>query len=139
MNERELTALKAVIKCIEDHKLEDKYPVDSLQKRVLHLEKAKADKKRATEVTKPQPKRPRANGVVGYGPHRASTNVATADKNFYVRTTDRYPQYVYDRPYAYTGPTDNHVPFGTAAYGIPAAGHANYFANGYQYQAPYLH
>ncbi|KAM7496304.1 hypothetical protein LguiA_020718 [Lonicera macranthoides] len=139
VNERELTALKAVIKCIEDHKLEDKYPVDSLQKRVLHLEKAKADKKRATEVTKPQPKRPRANGVVGYGPHRASTNVATADKNFYVRSTDRYPQYVYDRPYAYTGPTDNHVPFGTAAYGIPAAGHANYFANGYPYQAPYLH
>ncbi|KAF2284679.1 hypothetical protein GH714_029139 [Hevea brasiliensis] len=56
VNERELTALKAVIKCIEEHKLEEQYPVDPLQKRLIQLEKAKADKKRATEVAKPQPK-----------------------------------------------------------------------------------
>ena len=85
VNERELTALKAVIKCIEDHKLEAQYPLDPLQKRVLQLEKAKADKKRAPEVAKPLPKRPRANGV-GHSP--LVTNV-TADKNIYARTTDR--------------------------------------------------
>ncbi len=137
VNERELTALKAVIKCIEDHKLEEQYPVDPLQKRVLQLEKAKADKKRATEVAKPQSKRPRANGVVGYGPR--VTNVA-ADKNFYPRMTDRYPQTQwYDRPYAYTGPADNHPPsfLPTATYNLSPS-HGNYF-NGYQYQAPYLH
>ncbi|XP_021274094.1 FRIGIDA-like protein 3 [Herrania umbratica] len=136
VNERELTALKAVIKCIEEHNLEEQYPIDPLQKRVLLLEKAKADKKRATEAAKPQPKRPRANGA-GYGPR--VTNVA-ADKAFYPRITDRYPQYVYDRPYVYTGPADNHGPslLGSATYNFSPS-HGNYFGNGYQYQAPYLH
>lgn len=150
MNERELTALKAVIKCIEEHKLEEEYPVEPLQKRVVLLEKVKADKKRATEAAKPQPKRPRANGV-GYGPPpplplplRGATNVA-ADKTFYARVTDRYPQYIYDRAptaYVYPGPTDNHGPslLGSATYSLSPS-HGNYFGNGYQYQAPapYLH
>ncbi|XP_031259025.1 FRIGIDA-like protein 3 [Pistacia vera] len=137
VSERELTALKAVIKCIEEHNLEEQYPVDPLQKRVVQLEKAKADKKRATEAAKPQPKRPRANGA-GYGPR--VTNVA-ADKTFYpTRVTDRYPQYLYDRPYVYTGPADNHGPslLGSATYSFSPS-HGNYFGNGYQYQTPYLH
>ncbi|XP_057966618.1 FRIGIDA-like protein 3 [Malania oleifera] len=137
VSERELTAHKAVIKCIEEHKLEEQFPLDALQKRVVQLEKAKADKKRATEATKPQPKRPRANGVVGYGPR--VTNIA-ADKIFYSRAADRYPQYMYDRPYVYPGPADNHGPslLGSATYGL-SPGHGNYLGNGYQYQAPYLH
>ena len=136
VNDRELSALKAVVRCIEEHKLEEQYPVDPLQKRVLQLEKAKADKKRATEAAKPQPKRPRANSV-GYGPR--VTNVAT-DKTFYPRVADRYPQYVYDRPYVYSGPADNHCPpiMGSATYTLSPS-HGNYFGNGYQYQAPYLH
>ncbi|KAK6940392.1 Frigida-like [Dillenia turbinata] len=137
VNEKELTALKAVIKSIEEHKLEEQYPVDPLQKRVLLLEKVKADKKRANEATKPQSKRPRANSA-GYGPR--VTNVAT-DKTVYARVNDRYSQYMYDRPYIYTGPTDNHVPslLGSATYGLSPA-HGNFFGNGYQYQAAaYLH
>ncbi|KVG17605.1 Frigida-like protein [Cynara cardunculus var. scolymus] len=132
----------AVIKCIEDHKLEDQYPLVPLQKRILQLEKAKADKKRATEVAKPQPKRPRANGIAGYAPR--NTNIAAVDKNFYGRMTDRYAPptpYVYDnRPYAYPGPADNHIPvyMGTTGYNM-APNHGNYFGSGYQYQAPYLH
>ncbi|KDP45205.1 hypothetical protein JCGZ_15070 [Jatropha curcas] len=131
VNERELAALKAVIKCIEEHKLEEQYPIDPVQKRLSQLEKAKADKKRATEVAKPQCKRPRANGA-GCAPR--VTNVAV-DKTFYPRITDRYPQYVYDRPYVYTGPTDL---MGSATYNF-SPNHGNYFGNGYQYQAPYLH
>ncbi|KAK6937929.1 Frigida-like [Dillenia turbinata] len=136
VNERELTALKAVIKSIEEHKLEEQYPVDPLQKRVLLLEKVKADKKWANEATKPQPKRPRANGA-GYGPR--VTNMAT-DKTIYARVTDRYSQYMHDRPYIYAGPTDNHAPplLGSAAYCLSPA-HGNFFGNGYQYQAAYLH
>ncbi|MCE2055753.1 hypothetical protein HAX54_043345 [Datura stramonium] len=136
VNEKQLTALKAVIKCIEDHKLEARYPVDPLQKRVLQLEKEKADKKRATEVAKPQPKRPRANCIANGA---RVTNIAS-DKNFYAsRMTDRYPQYIYDRPYAYPGPTDTHVPsFLATAYNLPP-GHGNFFGNGYHYQATYLH
>ncbi|KAJ8559408.1 hypothetical protein K7X08_003466 [Anisodus acutangulus] len=132
VNEKELSALKAVLKCIEDHKLEEQYPVDPLQKRVLLLEKAKADKKKATEVAKPQSKRPRPNGV-GNGPR------VVTEKNFYPRMTDRYPQPIYDRPYAYPGPTSTHVPsfMGAPAYNF-SPGH-DFFENGYQYQAPYLH
>lgn len=135
-NERELMALKAVIKCIEEHKLDEQYPMDPLQKRVIQLEKAKADKKRETEATKPQPKRPRANGV-GYGPR--VTNIPS-DKTSYTRAADRYPQYVYDQPYMYPGPTDSHcAPFlGSAIYNVsPNPG--NYFGNGYQYHATYFH
>ncbi|KAK9013307.1 hypothetical protein V6N11_041321 [Hibiscus sabdariffa] len=127
-SEGELAALKAVIKCIEEHNLEEQYPVDPLQKRVLQLEKAKADKKGATEAAKPQPKRPRANGA-GCGPRVA------ADKPFYSRVSDRYPQYVYDRPYVYPGPADNHVPTllgpAPATYNFSPS-HGNYL--GYQYQ-----
>ena len=59
---------------------------------MTQLEKAKADKKRVTEATKPQLKRPRANGV-GYGPRVAKF---PSDKTSYARVADRYPQYVYD-------------------------------------------
>ncbi|KAJ1399384.1 Frigida-like [Sesbania bispinosa] len=136
VSERELIALKAVIKCIEEHKLDEQFPMDPLQKRVIQLEKAKADKKRETEATKPQPKRPRANGV-GYGPR--VTNIPS-DKTSYARVADRYPQFVYDRPYMYPGPTDNHcAPFmGSATYNVPP-NPGNYFGNGYQYQPTYLH
>lgn len=130
-----MTALKAVLKCIEDHKLEEHYPVDPLQKRVLQLEKAKADKKKATEVAKPQSKRPRPNGV-GNG---LRVNNVVMDKNFYPRMTESCPQSVYDRPYAHPGPTSNHVPLfmGAAVYNF-SPGH-DFFGNGYHYQAPYLH
>ncbi|XAR58797.1 hypothetical protein NMG60_11014342 [Bertholletia excelsa] len=133
--ERELTVLKAVIKCIEDHKLDEEFSPGPLQERVLQLEKEKAEKKRAIEVAKPQPKRPRANGS-GHGPR--VSNVA-ADKSFYARATDRYPPYMYDRPYVYPGPTDHHVPLlGSATYAMPP-GHGNFFGNGFQYQASYIH
>ncbi|KAL0459018.1 UNVERIFIED_CONTAM: FRIGIDA-like protein 3 [Sesamum latifolium] len=140
VNEKELTALKAVIKCIEDHKLEEQFPLEPLQKQVLEIEKAKADKKRATEVAKPQSKRPRANGI-GHAPR--VTNPAT-DKNFnfHGRMTDRYPQYIYERPYAYPGPTDHHLPSFMGAAPAPynfSPSHGNFFGNAYPYQTAYLH
>ncbi|OVA01003.1 Frigida-like [Macleaya cordata] len=67
-NAQELAALKAVIRCVDEYKLEAEYPLDPLQKRVAQLEKSKADKKRMGEVVKHhQPKRPRANGGGHYG------------------------------------------------------------------------
>ncbi|KAH9626923.1 hypothetical protein KSS87_014984 [Heliosperma pusillum] len=134
VGERELGALKAVIKCVEEHKLEGQFPVDSLIKRMLLLEKAKADKKRVTEVTKPQSKRPRATNV-GFVPR--ITNVAPNSSPYAARPTDRYPhQYVFDnRPYMYTaGPADNHRPpvMGAPAYGFPPPpGHGNYYTSWY--------
>lgn len=124
-----------MIKCIEDHEVEDQYPMEPLQKRVLQLEKAKADKKRGTEAGKPQPKRARANGA-GNGPR--ITNLA-ADVTFYPRVTDRYPQYVYERPYVYPASADNHGPslLPSATYNFLPS-HGNYLGNGYQCQAPYI-
>lgn len=130
-NEKELSALKIVIKCIEDHKLEDQYPVDPLQKRVFQLEKVKADKKRAAEASKPQSKRPRANGGT-YGPRAPGI----PDKSFY-RAPERYP-YIYDRPYSYAPNNLGSSVLGSASYTISPT-HASYYGNGYQYPTPYLH
>ncbi|XP_077226974.1 FRIGIDA-like protein 3 [Tasmannia lanceolata] len=129
VNDRELSALKAVIKCIEEHKLEEQYPIDPLQKRILQLEEAKADKKRAAEAAKPQSKRPRANGG-SYAP-RVTNNIP--EKSFY-RGPERYP-YVYERPYVYA--TDNHGSSLLGTYNI-SPGHGSYYGNGYQYPTPYL-
>ncbi|XP_042508690.1 FRIGIDA-like protein 3 isoform X2 [Macadamia integrifolia] len=63
VNAQELAGLRAVVRCVEDYKLEAEYPLDPLQKRVAQLEKSKADKKRMGEMAKHQPpKRARANG-----------------------------------------------------------------------------
>ncbi|CAL1393074.1 unnamed protein product [Linum trigynum] len=140
VNDRELAALKAVIKCIEEHKLKEQYPLEPLQKRLLQLEKAKAEKKRGTEVPKPQSKRPRANGVgCGGAPHVTTASNVVPDRQFYPpRVPDRYPQYTY----VYQAPADNHP---MAPQLIPSApysfspSHGNYFGNGYQYQTTYLH
>lgn len=141
-NDKELTALKVVIKCIEEHKLANQYPVDPLQKRVVHLEKAKADQKRATEVSKPQPKRPRANTLtVGPTPLVIANTIADA-KTYH----HRHPQHAYNWPYFYPGPADSH---GHSILGAPAAAYnmnpahphsrQNFSGNCYQYQTAYLH
>ncbi|RZS25788.1 hypothetical protein BHM03_00059037, partial [Ensete ventricosum] len=135
MNERELAALKAVIKCIEEHKLEDQYPVDPLQNRILQLEKAKADKRRAAEATKPQSKRPRASGSL-YAPRVTSM----PDKSFYHAPPERYV-YPYERQYVYAAEA-HHPPLVNAApYTAISPTHTAYYGNGYQvqYQTAYLH
>ncbi|KAL0792547.1 hypothetical protein Bca101_063924 [Brassica carinata] len=131
-NERELTGLKAVIKCVEEHNLEEQYPVEPLHKRILQLEKAKAEKKRATEPTKPQPKRPR-------GPQPRVTDNNSNIKTGYGRVIpERYPQYVYDNRPFLSGPimaAQPPPPPQTYTFS-PAAAHGNFYGNCYQYQAP---
>lgn len=136
MDERELSALKSVIKCIEEHKLEEQYPVEPLQKRVLQLEKAKADKRRAVEAAKPQSKRPRANGSAFA--HRAT---GFAEKSFYPATPERHPSNnPYERQFVYGA--EAHLPpmVSSASYTMQPA-HGPYYGNGYpvQYQVPYIH
>lgn len=85
---KELAALKAVLKCIEEYQLESQYPSMPLQKRVVQLEKAKSDRKRAAVAVKAQTKRPRAsNGSGGgYGGGSGSNN---NDNRSYYRPSDR--------------------------------------------------
>ncbi|CAL9768506.1 unnamed protein product [Musa acuminata subsp. burmannicoides] len=137
MNERELSALKAVIKCIEEHKLEDQYPVDPLQNRILQLEKAKADKRRAAEAARPQSKRPRASGSL-YAPRVTSM----PDKSFYHAPAppERY-LYPYDRQYVYAAEAHHPPLVNSAPYTTISPTHTTYYGNGYQvqYQTAYLH
>ncbi|KAJ1403220.1 Frigida-like [Sesbania bispinosa] len=99
-NTQELAALKTVIKCIEEYKLESDYPLDTLQKRVYQLEKSKADKKRSGDFNKrQQSKRPRPNerhfSLRSSGGSAASTVVMGRQvppvRAAYAGATDRYP------------------------------------------------
>jgi len=67
---REIDSIKSFIKCIEDHKLEAELPLESLRKRLTSLEKAKADRKKASAAgSKPPNKRgPVSGGAWGSGP-----------------------------------------------------------------------
>eukprot|EP00262_Sarcandra_glabra_P000841 TRINITY_DN1089_c0_g1_i1.p1 TRINITY_DN1089_c0_g1~~TRINITY_DN1089_c0_g1_i1.p1 ORF type:complete len:565 (+),score=114.50 TRINITY_DN1089_c0_g1_i1:152-1846(+) len=96
-NTQELSALRAVIRCIEEYKFEAEYPLDPLQKRVAQLEKAQAIKKRMAEPGKPQPKRPKAIG--GYVAPRVSVAAADrqpppsvfSDRGLHLGGSERYP------------------------------------------------
>ncbi|OWM74262.1 FRIGIDA-like protein 4a [Punica granatum] len=57
---KEQSALKAVIKCIEEYKLEAQFPPENLKKRLEQLEKVKTEKKRQP-ISVPANKRTRAN------------------------------------------------------------------------------
>ncbi|KAI4374432.1 hypothetical protein MLD38_012427 [Melastoma candidum] len=139
VNERELAALKAAIKCIEEHKLEEQFPLDPLHKQLLHLEKAKADKKVPVEVPKPQPKRCRAiSGVTAAAKPHHLVNVAN-NRAIYATAPEGYTPYIYERHYMYPGPIDNRGP---ATYNLPPPQHppqSNFLGSAYHYPATYFH
>ncbi|POO00778.1 Frigida-like [Trema orientale] len=105
VNAQELAALKAVIRCVEDYKLEADYPLDPLQKRVAQLERSQADKrKKGGEYGKrQQTKKQKANGRFrGYqrGACFAPTSVPTtgrqgppfySERAMHVGLPERYP------------------------------------------------
>ncbi|EFJ12826.1 hypothetical protein SELMODRAFT_123480 [Selaginella moellendorffii] len=72
---KELTAVKNVIKCIEDYRLEDDYPSSPLHKRVVLLERTKSERKRTGGSVKGQAKRPRNGGY---------------DRNYFNRPADKF-------------------------------------------------
>ncbi|CAH8352176.1 unnamed protein product [Eruca vesicaria subsp. sativa] len=132
--ERELTSVKAVVKCIEEHNLEEQYSVEPLQKRIHELEKVKAEKKKATEPTKPQTKRPRGAQPLVTDNNNNNNN----NKTGYGRVIpESYPQYVYDNRPFLTGPimAAQAPPPQTYTFS-PVATHGNFYGNCYQYQAP---
>uniref|UniRef100_A0A0C9QS21 FRIGIDA-like protein n=1 Tax=Wollemia nobilis TaxID=56998 RepID=A0A0C9QS21_9CONI len=101
-NSKELTALKAVIKCIEEHNLQSDFPPDTLQNRIAELEKKKAERKKSGAVAKSQNKRPRSNvgtsgaevppAKAGRVPNAYGSSNAS-DRGFYHRPSDmaQYP------------------------------------------------
>ncbi|XP_015901625.2 FRIGIDA-like protein 3 [Ziziphus jujuba] len=157
-NAQELAALKTVIRCVEDYKLEAEYTLDPLQKRVAQLERSKADKKRSGEYGKrQQSKKQKANGRFrGYrGPGANSASAPAAgrqgppvfsERAVYAGMSERYPHagpHVYDyqpnqlayaqqandqRLYYY--PQDDRVP--AASYSAAPPNYSGYVGNGLQ-------
>ncbi|KAL4302486.1 hypothetical protein GQ457_10G000390 [Hibiscus cannabinus] len=66
----ELNSIRAIIKCVEDHKLESEFSIEFLRKRSTQLEKVKLDRKKSSSATgKPQNKRSHSSGSArGSGP-----------------------------------------------------------------------
>ncbi|EPS62727.1 hypothetical protein M569_12062, partial [Genlisea aurea] len=48
---KEQSAIRAVLKCIEEYKLESEFPTENLRKRLDHLDKAKVEKKKPSSPT----------------------------------------------------------------------------------------
>ncbi|KAF8034379.1 hypothetical protein BT93_C0624 [Corymbia citriodora subsp. variegata] len=126
----ELSAIKAVVKCVEDQKLEPIFPIDSLKKRAAILEKAKAEKKKnSSSGSKPSNKRAHGAGS-GRGGGQPFSHPAKAAKY-----TNSGPSFSrrnsvplahlssavrYSAPYSYPGPGAYEVPSASAyapAYG----------------------
>lgn len=109
-NAQELAALKGVIRCVEEFKLEADYPLDPLQKRVAQLEKSKNDKKRGGDFSKrQQSKKPRGHGGFrGFrAPGVAAVSAATAGRQGPPAFVERV---------AYTGMSERYPHAGLTAY-----------------------
>jgi len=116
VNNKEMGALRVIIKCIEEYKLQEEYPVDPLKKRVAQLEKAKYDKKRMGQTVKTQAKKPRANG--GYASRKPAMHVDNRqvpppvydDRGIYPGIAERYSErYGYAAPPPYE--VASHAPY----------------------------
>lgn len=63
---KELSAIRAVLKCIEEYKLESEFPPEALKKRLDQLEKTKSERKKPAAAATPAAKRTRVSN--GGGP-----------------------------------------------------------------------
>ncbi|XP_051152730.1 FRIGIDA-like protein 4a [Andrographis paniculata] len=83
---KEQSAIRAVLKCIEEYKLEAEFPPDNLKKRLDQLEKAKIEKKKPAS---PAAKRTRANNGGPMPPAKAGRST-----NAYVSSFPSPPTYM---------------------------------------------
>ncbi|KAI3786757.1 hypothetical protein L1987_40690 [Smallanthus sonchifolius] len=120
---KEQSALKAVIKCIEEYKLEGEFPPENLKKRLEHLEKVKMEKKRPA-ASGPANKRTRASNVGPMPPAKAGRIT-----NAYVSSFPAPPTFV-------RSPSHTQYPAGYAV-PPPVYGHGNRSPPTNPYAAPY--
>ncbi|XP_071697268.1 FRIGIDA-like protein 4a [Rutidosis leptorrhynchoides] len=103
---KEQSALKAVIRCIEEYKLEAEFPPENLKKRLEQLEKVKVEKKRPAAVG-PANKRTRASNVGPMPPAKAGRIT-----NAYVSSFPAPPTFV-------RSPSHTQYPAGVPSYSVP--------------------
>ncbi|CAM0153217.1 unnamed protein product [Urochloa decumbens] len=147
VNKKEQSALRAVIKCVEDRKLEAEFPLDDLRKQLEELEKAKTEKKKATSSASsggssgPATKRIRASNGGPMPPAKAGRTNNVSVSSFPAPTTfARSPSHT---SYATTSPS--HTSYATASpshasYATTSPSHASYAtATPYPYDRPAGH
>uniref|UniRef100_A0A0D9WW18 FRIGIDA-like protein n=1 Tax=Leersia perrieri TaxID=77586 RepID=A0A0D9WW18_9ORYZ len=151
-NKKEQSALRAVIKCIEDRKLEAEFPLEDLHRQLEELEKAKTEKKKATSSASsggssgPATKRIRANNGGPMPPAKAGrlTNNACVSSTPAATTFVRSPShtsyataspYPYDRPVGHGVYCNQSPPAMREPYVYPAKEVTN-FAPGFPYSSP---
>ncbi|KAH9603064.1 hypothetical protein KSS87_009471 [Heliosperma pusillum] len=121
-NARELEAIKAVIGCVEEYKLEAEYPLNQLYIRLSQLDKSRKDNRKrpgdASRQPQQQHKRPRPDGRFqaqrgrasgrGFGGGRRGPPQARGGATY-----GGYPQrYTPAAPTAYTYPVSTQSPYG---------------------------
>lgn len=87
---KEQSAIRAVLKCIEEYKLESEFPPENLKKRLSELEKVKIEKKKPAS---PAAKRTRASNVGPMPPAKAGRST-----NAYVSSFPSPPTYMRSPP-----------------------------------------
>ncbi|XP_057958156.1 FRIGIDA-like protein 4a [Malania oleifera] len=129
---KEQSALRAVIKCIEEYKLEAEFPPENLRKRLEQLEKAKTDKKKPAAAV-PANKRTRGSNGGPMPPAKAGRSTNAYVSSFpaaptFVRSPSHaqypaagMPTYAYDRPAAPTMYGSRSPPTNPYAYSPEAA------------------
>ncbi|KAJ6836503.1 FRIGIDA-like protein 4a [Iris pallida] len=136
---RKQTALRAVIKCIEDRKLEAEFPIEDLQKRLENMEKAKVEKKKPSgggsggSSPAPANKRTRANSGGPMPPAKAGRTTNHA----YVSSFPAAPTYIRS-PSSYTTYSST-IPSSRSSY--PPSSHTTYSSPvpPYPYDRPAAH
>lgn len=147
-NNVELNSIKAIIKCVEDHKLESEFSVDTLRKRAAQLEKVKADRKKSSTANgKPQNKRGHnAGSIRGSGPSAFRPAKAAKFSNAFPPFNRRNPapsaqhspaarysgQYNYGGQNVFESPT---APY-ASAYGLPHSQSPSVVAQQHPYSHP---
>ncbi|WVZ62082.1 hypothetical protein U9M48_011869 [Paspalum notatum var. saurae] len=147
VNKKEQSALRAVIKCVEDRKLEAEFPLEDLRKQLEELEKAKTEKKKAASSASsggssgPATKRIRASNGGPMPPAKAGrlTNNACVSSFPAPATFARSPSH---NSYATTSPS--HTSYATASpshasYATASPSHASYATAPYPYDRPAGH
>lgn len=148
VNKKEQSALRAVIKCVEDRKLEAEFPLEDLRKQLEELEKAKTEKKKEASSASsggssgPATKRIRASTGGPMPPAKAGrlTNNVSVSSFPAPTTFVRSPSHT---SYATTSPS--HTSYATASpshasYATASPSHTSYAtAAPYPYDRPAGH
>ncbi|XP_010551726.1 PREDICTED: FRIGIDA-like protein 4a [Tarenaya hassleriana] len=128
---KEQSAIRAVLKCIEEYKLEEKFPPENLKKRLDQLEKAKTEKRKPASV--PANKRTRASYNGPMPPAKAGRIT-----NAYVSSFPAPPTFIRSLTHSPQYPTPPYTSHMSPPYQYsPEAGHMAYAGSPISFPATY--